>query len=417
MPESDPRNQSPPSDQWRFWTFWAVVSLAGAVVTVVALPDFKFLSRSDASLWVILGLLLLLELGPLVRRKSRPVYGLASSLMFMFALLMQWGLAVAIVGQAITMILAGFLRRRAIWRTIVNIALCALCLGAAHLVLTLFSHEGSLRTAETIDAWTLVTLPLAGLVWLCVNSLLAGTLSALKYHSSWWREVKHDNPPAAALNDGAAIALAPLVVLAAERSALLVPMLLIPLFAVYRGNVASLALKHQAGHDPLTELPNRTLLLDRAAQAFASMAVQGSVVGLFVLDLDRFKEVNDTLGHPAGDKLLQVIARRLVGAVRPGDLVARLGGDEFAVVLPNVGDQASARVVAARIAAAVRAPLHLDGVMLKVGSSLGIALAPEHGTDFETLLQRADLAMYAAKERGTSSETYSSDLAIARQAS
>src|SRR5690606_5492661 len=129
--------------------------------------------------------------------------------------------------------------------------------------------------------------------------------------------------------------------------------------------------------------------------------------GLFLLDLDRFKEVNDTLGHPTGDRLLQLVAHRLTHSVRPGDLVARLGGDEFAVLLPSVRDEAAAREVAARLRAALSEPVRLDGLSVDLEASVGIALFPDHAPDFELLLQRADVAMYNAKEARTGVEIYS----------
>ena len=411
MPEAEQHNLAPPFSDRRFWLFWVLVSIAGGTVTAVSVLEIGDMPRVGASLVVIFGLLLMLELGPLFRgRWEHPSLDImSSSVLFVFALLLYGGLAAAIVGQAVAVILEACLNRKAPWRTVFNIAQFALCWGAAHLALMAFGQQGSLAAPATIEVWTLPALLVAGVVWLVVNALLVGTISALKSHSPWWGRVSGDAATHAALNDGAAIALAPLVVLAAERSPWLVPILLVPLFAVYKSQVVSLALKHQAGHDALTGLPNRSHLMHRAREVFAALAADHSVAGLFIIDLDRFKEINDTLGHHAGDRLLKVIGDRLTGAVRPGDLVARLGGDEFAVLLPDLVDEEAARAVAARIAGAVRAPVRLDGVTLNIDSSLGIALAPDHGNDFETLLQRADRAMYSAKQHGTSCETYSVD--------
>src|SRR5690606_33795059 len=122
--------------------------------------------------------------------------------------------------------------------------------------------------------------------------------------------------------------------------------------------------------------------------------------------LDRFKEVNDTLGHPTGDRLLQIVAVRLTRSVRPGDLVARLGGDEFAVLLPQVRDAASAREVAARLRVALAEPTRIDGMDFDLEASVGIALYPDHAPVVELLMQRADVAMYVAKEHRTGVESY-----------
>lgn len=156
-------------------------------------------------------------------------------------------------------------------------------------------------------------------------------------------------------------------------------------------------LEYQALYDTLTALPNRTLLLDRLRQALLTAAQQPAGVGFFLLDLDRFKDVNDTFGHFAGDELLRQVAARLRAAVRETDMVARLGGDEFAVIVPSVGDAAAAIAVAQRIHAALEPPFEVEGAALTARASIGIALAPEHGADADTLMRHADVAMYAAK--------------------
>jgi diguanylate cyclase (GGDEF)-like protein len=161
-------------------------------------------------------------------------------------------------------------------------------------------------------------------------------------------------------------------------------------------------------HDGLTGLPNRKMLVLSTEEALAEARV-GERVGLFLLDLDRFKEVNDTLGHPVGDRLLQLVAHRLIHSVRPGDVVARLGGDEFAVLLPSIRDAAAAREVAARLRVALTEPVRLEGMTFDVDASFGIALYPDHAPDFEMLLQRSDVAMYLAKEGRTGVEIYAAD--------
>ena len=167
--------------------------------------------------------------------------------------------------------------------------------------------------------------------------------------------------------------------------------------------------KHLALHDPLTGLPNRSLFHDRAAQALLAARREGGGVALMILDLDRFKEVNDTLGHHNGDLLLKEIGARLREALRASDSVARLGGDEFGLLLPKVLQSDAAVDVAEKIRAALREPFTLQGVRLDLGASVGIALYPEHGADVETLLQRADVAMYVAKEDHAGCELYSAE--------
>jgi diguanylate cyclase (GGDEF)-like protein len=155
--------------------------------------------------------------------------------------------------------------------------------------------------------------------------------------------------------------------------------------------------RHQATHDALTGLPNRELLRDRLEQALAAAARSAGESALILIDLDRFKEINDTLGHTYGDKLLCQVGPRMRSVLRDGDTVARLGGDEFAVLLPRVDGVYEARTVAERLREALHQPFDVDDVVLDVEASVGIALSPWHGTEAEDLLRNADIAMYAAK--------------------
>jgi diguanylate cyclase (GGDEF)-like protein/PAS domain S-box-containing protein len=163
---------------------------------------------------------------------------------------------------------------------------------------------------------------------------------------------------------------------------------------------AELTLTRQALHDGLTGLPNRSLLRMRLQQALAAQSADDQSVALLLLDLDRFKEVNDTLGHQVGDALLQETASRLQGAVRTSDLVARLGGDEFAIVLHGA-NAAGATHMAETLVRVLQAPFVLEGQPLVVDASIGIAIAPEHGQDADTMVRCADVAMYEAKRGGT----------------
>ena len=159
-------------------------------------------------------------------------------------------------------------------------------------------------------------------------------------------------------------------------------------------------LAHQATHDPLTGLPNRVLLLDRLDLALARRERGGGAVGVLLLDLDRFKVVNDSLGHAAGDAILVGVASRLLGAVRPGDTVARLGGDEFVVVCEEIHGEIEAVAVADRLLAALSERFSVGDFELFLTGSVGVALAPTADVDASSLLRDADAVMYRAKERG-----------------
>ncbi len=163
-------------------------------------------------------------------------------------------------------------------------------------------------------------------------------------------------------------------------------------------------LAHQANYDPLTGLPNRNLAMDRLSQALALVARQKhKVVGMFI-DLDRFKNVNDSLGHDAGDLLLKQAAKRLQESIRTSDTAARLGGDEFMVLLPDVQKAGAAEVVAHKIMQAFSHPFNIHGQEFNISASIGVAVGPDNGSDANTLMKSADLALYKAKEAGR--ETY-----------
>jgi diguanylate cyclase (GGDEF)-like protein len=160
---------------------------------------------------------------------------------------------------------------------------------------------------------------------------------------------------------------------------------------------------YQAMHDTLTGLPNRTLFLERASAALA----ETGRAAVALLDLDRFKEVNDTLGHETGDRLLCEVAECLVRAAHGRATVARLGGDEFALIVTDIIGPEEAIGIVRDLEAALTKPMNVDGIRLAVSASAGIALSPEHGDNVSTLLQRADIAMYLAKERRSGIELYS----------
>jgi diguanylate cyclase (GGDEF)-like protein len=161
-------------------------------------------------------------------------------------------------------------------------------------------------------------------------------------------------------------------------------------------------ISHMAHYDALTDLPNRMVFYGRMDELLAR-APHDRNFAVFSLDLDGFKSVNDSLGHPIGDKLLQAVADRLRGCIRDADIVARLGGDEFAIVQVEFDDPADVTGLAARLIAAINAPYQIDGHQVIVGASIGIAIAPQDGTEPDRLMKNADLALYRSKADGGSS--------------
>ena len=167
---------------------------------------------------------------------------------------------------------------------------------------------------------------------------------------------------------------------------------------------------HGATHDALTNLPNRILLRDRIEQALNVAMRERVHLAILIMDLDRFKEINDTLGHYNGDRILKQVATRLQSVVQEPITVARLGGDEFAILLPKIVQLKDASHVVRKIEKALQAPFSLEGLKLDIQASIGVAFFPEHGSDADTLIQRADVAMYVAKKNRSGFVVYSSKL-------
>jgi len=159
-------------------------------------------------------------------------------------------------------------------------------------------------------------------------------------------------------------------------------------------------IRHLAHYDPLTDLPNRTLLSDRLQQALATAKRDKAHMSILFIDLDKFKPINDALGHHVGDLLLKEAAKRMQDCVRESDTVARIGGDEFVVLLPVIDAEQDAMLVAEKIRHALNRPFVLVGQSLKISSSTGVAVYPEHGSSETQLVKNADIAMYHAKKSG-----------------
>jgi diguanylate cyclase (GGDEF)-like protein len=390
-----------------FTVYIASVILLGTafvtgVLTSVSLDD---LQSMGTVFWVTAGLLLIGELRPLFTAGSRDVNGIATSTTFVFALLLQRGIAVAILLQAVATLIADRSKHKAWWRSAFNISQYSLSYGAAAGVLHLFGRGATPTSPVSVDGRDLAVIALAGLAYFVVNDLLVAR--AVAWHEERpFVEVVLRDLAYQGLTTGALLALSPLVCVVAERSVGLLPLLLLPLFAVHKTAALSVAREHESRHDVLTGLPNRTLVRQCMADAIIESDRTGDSVAFFLLDLDRFKDVNDTLGHHVGDQVLQHVARRLESVVRPQDTVARLGGDEFAVLLPAIRGRADAEEVASRIRAALTEPLSVEGMLLDLDASIGIAVYPDHAAEADQLMQRADVAMYLAKENRNGWETY-----------
>jgi diguanylate cyclase (GGDEF)-like protein len=391
----------------RFWVYLAVVTACGFAALVRAVYP---LHRHDVSavglgFWLIAAIIVIAELRPLVTPNTPDAEGVSTSTPFVFAVLLHWGFAAAVLLQAGAVVVADVLKGKAWWRTAFNIAQFTLAWAGAAGVLLAAGRLGTPSDPHRLVGSDLWVIALAGVAYFIVNDILvAEALALLRKHSfidSVMEDLRYQ-----AMTTGALCALSPLVVAAMDSSAWLLPLFIPPLGAVYWSAKAARDREYRSLHDSLTRLPNRKQLLRVLAEAIDEAGRSKNHVALFLLDLDRFKEINDTLGHDLGDRLLQLVGARLEKTMRPQDLVARLGGDEFAVLLADVPDLETAEDIASRTRMALNKPFVLDGLSLELEASVGLAMWPLHAEDASTLLQRSDVAMYVAKDRRTGIEIY-----------
>ncbi|MGN9777756.1 EAL domain-containing protein [Micromonospora sp. H33] len=412
METADPRNSVPPGRVAPFSVFVAAVIAVAMLASAGPLLAFADqVSRLPAAFWTMAVLAVACDARPFVppgRRQSSAVF---PSTCFTFAILLGWGLGPAVAVQAVAVVVSGVRMGYAPWRTAFNAGQYACALGAAYAVTRL--GPGDLFDGGRLR-WTDVAVVAAATVaWFLVNYGLVSSAVRLRFGERWLPGLRQ-GLGFELLSTGSLLLLAPVLVTAARASAALIPLVLVPLFAVYRMARLSVEQQQLASLDPLTGLPNRKALLAEVGEQLhlhAERAARGEPharLALLLIDLDRFKHVNDALGHAVGDRLLVEVSARLTEVVGR-DMVARLGGDEFAIVMTGLTDVGEAREVADRVVAALAEPVPLDGLPLDVGGSIGIALFPDHGDDFATLMRHADVAMYDAKHRNDTVAVYAAE--------
>ncbi len=314
-------------------------------------------------------------------------------------------LALIIVGPiwivAAALLPAAFLRdaigrRRPLYRNVFNLARCSFSLVVARLVYLGMSHQALLGYFNPhFTSRDLGPALVAGLVYFSTNVFLVACVFALDQGAPMFSLLQEflrtEGPMGLTL-----LAVGPIVLLALIFSPLTAPLCLVPVLAVRAGALSASRRELQALHDQLTGLPNRMLFLQRVRRALGSVTEE-AMAAVILIDLDRFKEINDAMGHPVGDQLLRKVAAKLSDVVRPGDTIARLGGDEFAVLCRGIPDDRAALEIGNRIVAVLTGSIELEGVNLRVEASSGVALSPLHARDVDSLLQRADIALYRAK--------------------
>ncbi|MFE3036865.1 putative bifunctional diguanylate cyclase/phosphodiesterase [Streptomyces canus] len=335
--------------------------------------------------------------------------GTGSGAALTLAVLLLYGWVSAGMVSLTVVLLVGIARRHRWRQGILHGAVDILGIAAGALVLAAFGQSPSVETPWNPDTWTFYTGPevvLVAVAYLAVTRALGWYL-----HSSGHAGLPTVARTALVRQGLVAVALlgiAPLVCVVATAKPVLLPLFSIPLIALDSTLWMARARAEEQLRDPLTGLPNRQWLLERIWSALDDAERIDARAALMLIDLDRFRSVNDTLGHLAGDRLLLQIADRLRLALPRGAEAARLGGDEFAVLLPIADSTTSATRVARNLVAALSSPLDLDGLTLVLEASAGVAVFPDHAVDAEGLLRRADVAMYQAKRDRTGVEVYES---------
>jgi len=396
------------------WIYMVAVAVVGAAVLVIAavqLSDLQQVVRHPL-FWVVASMILAGEVWRIATPGRSGNDSPAASRTITIAALLYWGFPLAVLLRATAVLLVSVAQRHSRQRTAFNIGQLSLSLGAASLALWAIGHNPMISDPWRPTGPGVLDIMLAGIAYLAVNfGLVAGavTLATRTAVGAFLRA----NLRYQATANLVLFATAPLVTVAMEtKSALIVALFAFPLAAIYISATTSVQREYQANHDELTGLLNRKLLAKRSNEALVKAVSAGTKAGFLLIDLDRstgLKQVNDTLGHAVGDRLLQVVAHRLSHSVRPGDVVSRLGGDEFAVLLPSVKEPAVAREVASRLRAALAEPVRLETITFDIQASVGIAIFPDDANSFEQLMQRSDVAMYVAKERGSGIERYSTE--------
>jgi diguanylate cyclase (GGDEF)-like protein len=335
--------------------------------------------------------------------------GTGSGAALTLAVLMMYGWVSAGLVSLAVVVLVGAARRHRWRQGVLHGAADILGIGAAALVLALFGDVPTVEQPWQPLDWGIGSIPeivLAAGAHLLVTRLLLWY--ALAPGGNGLPNVARTALYRQGLVSVALLGIAPLICVVAVSLPVLLPLFSIPLVALDSTLWIARARAEEQLRDPLTGLPNRQWLLERTWSALEDAEGLGARSALVLIDLDRFRSVNDTLGHLAGDRLLLQIADRLRLALPRGAEAARLGGDEFAVLLPTCDSTTSAQRVARHLVAELSSPLDLDGLTLVLEASAGVAVYPEHALDAEGLLRRADVAMYQAKRDRTGVEVYES---------
>jgi predicted signal transduction protein with EAL and GGDEF domain len=378
--------------------------------------------------WLILGMCVVEGLHIGLTRRGIYVPGATPTVALCFALTLVHGWPVGALWQSVAVVISGLLRRETSWRIAYTVGNYVLAYFAAGMALLAFGISPGPHTSRPLDIGDLPAVTVAGLVLIGVTQS-SGWMVRASWRGVRLRTIVRKEIRSRIVSHGAFLTLAPLIAVVCHDHPWLLPLFAFPLHAAHRSILSVIEQEQQSRHDPLTKLPNRRLLVERAERATGDASARGGQAALIVLDLHRFHQVNDTLGHLAGDRLLKQVAKRLRDLVPPGATVARLGADEFAVLLTGEtedrpaalgrlgrprsaaghppGDlEDTARALAQQLVDALAEPFRLDELTLDTEACAGLAVFPDHAHDVPALLQYADVAMYLAKRSTRGVEVY-----------
>ena len=380
---------------------FAYATIAVAAALVVVLPSVSDAGHlDDPAFWMLVASALAGELLPIRLPRRDDLEEIVLSTPFAFALMLYAGALPAVVVYVAGSVLRDVLDRTAPLKTAFNAAQSALSLLAGAGVLAL---AGAAPPSAYLDSLLPLVL-LAAAATFAVNQVLAGTASAI-LTGARVRDLVVGDFGFQAWTAGFLLALAPLVLAAVEQNLALLPLLFLPMLAIRIGGRQAIINAHRAWHDELTALPNRLLLHQRLLDALDRAGRGDGSVSVAILDLNGFKQVNDTLGHDQGDRLLRDVGDRLAAELPDSATLARLGGDEFGLVLPDT-TIVEGRLVLAGVLESLEEPFELDGLAVQVDAAAGLAVSPQHGRAPQDLLRHADVALYAAKASQTEVEVY-----------
>ncbi|MGH1503077.1 MAG: putative bifunctional diguanylate cyclase/phosphodiesterase [Acidimicrobiales bacterium] len=375
----------------------------GAVAVMVALGGDEPWGAHPATFALFAVFLLVTELAPM--QSLTDDTELTGSWAFAFTLYFLAPPAAPLATVALVALVVGVVGRRGLSRSGFNAAQFTLSLALGGAAGGLITDLQSVADGAPVDAAWLFGVAVACSVGFACNSIFVAVAIALQQGLPIVEMIRRSIGINLGM-DGLLLALTPVFVVVGREAVVLVPVLLLTMWVVYKSAAMALANTHEATHDQLTGIPNRRMFEDYAALRLEAAEGGERQAALLHIDLDGFKGINDRLGHHYGDLVLQQIGARLAEGGRNGDLAARLGGDEFAVLVGEVEDLDQAEAAAERFVELIRTPLDVEGVPLTVGASVGLSLFPRHGDDVDTLLHHADLAMYEAKAAGGGVKVY-----------